>query len=319
MAITLGQLLHEFDRSCGEIRPDPILAQQWAQSRYRTVLERIDWPFLVKEGLIGTVASITAGTVAVTLGSTTITETVSNANGWSSSINTRKFRVRPREEYYVLSGYADANPDTAVLDRNYEGATDSDATYDIFQDTYAIPSDARSVISIRRLNSGLELRAVTLGDINLGFPHRADLGEPLYWALLNRSSSDIYQVLLYPAPDTARGFIVTYMEETPSLANGSTSLIEQVPSSLLRDGMMADYWLWRASSLQSLTGWSTEAILGFAGTFEQKFEKQLQEMIVREIRNIPPKRIRVDERFYAKNTMRANRFMSDHSHQFPES
>lgn len=314
MAITFGQLLHEFDRSCGEVRPDPILAQQWAQYRYRSVLERIDWPFLVKEGLISTVASVTAGTVSVTLGSTTITETTSNANGWSSSLNTRKFRVRSREEYYVLSGFADANPDTLTLDRNYEGATDSDATYDIFQDTYAIPSDARSVISIRRLNTGLELRQVTLEDINLGFPHRPDLGEPAYWALLNRDSSDIYQVLLYPIPDTARGFVVTYMQETPSLANASSSLIEQVPSSLLRDGMMADYWLWRSSSSQA-----TGNELTFASTFEAKYEKQIQEMMVREMKNIPPKRFRLDERFYAHRLLRANRFISDHSHQFPES
>lgn len=314
MATTFGELIHQFDRSCGEVRPDPILAAQWGQSRYRSVLERIDWPFLVKEGLITTVAKVSAGTVSATLGSTTITETVSNANGWSSSLNGRKYRTRSREEYYVLSGYSDANPDTLTLDRNYEGATDSDATYDIFQDTYAIPSDARSIVSIRRLNTGLELRPVTLEDINNGFPHRPDLGEPAYWALLNRDTSDIYQVLLYPIPDSARGFVITYMQETPSLASAATSLIDQVSSALLREGMMADYWLWRAASSQA-----NGNELTFASTHEAKFEKMLQELMVREMRNIPPKRIRLDERFYAKNLQRANRFISEHQHQFPES
>ena len=311
MATTLGQLLHEFDRSCGEVRPDPILAQQWAQSRYRTVLERIDFPFLVKEGLINTVAEITSDSVTVTVGSTTVTETTSDSK-WTSAINGRKFRADSREEYYEISTYANGNLDTFVLDRAYEGSTATAQGYSIFQDTYSIPSDARSVLSITRLNSGLQLRPVTLADISLGFPHRPDIGEPLYWALGERSSTDVYQVVLYPAPEDAEGLIVTYLEETPSLANASTSLIEQVPSSLLRDGMMADYWLWRASGHDS-----TGNELQFSGTYEQKFEKQLQEMIVREVRNIPAKGIRLAERFYAHRAMRANRFISDHSHQFP--
>ena len=83
---TVGPYLQSLQREVYDRPPDPILAMDWLQARYASVLERAAWPFLIKEAVFSTVAEVTAGTVTVTLGSATVTETTSNANGWSSAL-----------------------------------------------------------------------------------------------------------------------------------------------------------------------------------------------------------------------------------------
>ena len=110
MAI-VGDILQSLMREAGDNPPDPILSLDWLQQRYESVLTRAPWPFLIKEATFQTIAEITAGTVTVTLGSATVTETTSNANGWSSSVENRYFRATGDSEFYLINTFGDANPD----------------------------------------------------------------------------------------------------------------------------------------------------------------------------------------------------------------
>lgn len=287
---TLGELLHYLNRSCGNHTPDPILAQQWAQRVYGSILERVNWPFLITEGLISTVNDITSDSVTVTSGSTTVTETTSDSK-WTSAINGRKFRKKGRTEYYVISTYANSNPDTFVLDRNYEGSTATATSYEIWQNVYSIPSDARTIINIRRINSGFELVKVSSGDLDESFPDRPTLADPKYWAPLGRDTSNVQRVEVYPIPDAARGLVIRYIEETPTLSSAATTILPQVNLQLMLDGMLAEYWRWR-------TGHNPAGDeINKVSLCEGMFEKRLQEMVIREIGNFPQTKFRFKNRF----------------------
>src|SRR3990167_1810307 len=175
---TVGQVLHSFDRNCRGVAPDPVLAQEWLQQRYASVLERCDWPFLITETTFNTVAEITAGTVTVTLGSATVEETTSNANGWSSAVANRYYRTDGRNEFYLISAFNHLNPDTLTLARNYEGDTATLAGYSIAQRFYTPATDARQIISIASLETPGFLRKVSKTDIEHVFPERSELGVP---------------------------------------------------------------------------------------------------------------------------------------------
>lgn len=310
---TVGQVLHSFDRNCRGVAPDPILAQEWLQQRYASVLERCDWPFLIAETTFNTVAEITAGTVTVTLGSATVTETTSNANGWSSAVQTRYFRVDGRNEFYLINTFNDLNPDTLTLARVYEGDTATLAGYSIVQRFYTPATDAREIISISSLETPGFLRKVSKTDLEHVFMERSELGVPTVWAPAGRDTSNDLRVELYPTPDEAHGYLVHYLIETPSLANASTTILPQVNTRMLIDGMLADYWIWR-SGMNDAKG--NEAAL--SSQFEQKFEKQLLEMIARETPNWPASYLRPSNRVLSTRYRRRDKFGVDHSWQFPD-
>ena len=290
---TVSDLLQSLMREAGDRPPDPVLALDWLSGRYAEVLERVPWSFMSKESFFNTVASISAGTVIVNENSTTVTETTSNANGWSSSIVGLWFRVRGTTEFYEITAYNDANPDTITLDRGYEHDNDTAATYDIWQRHFSLASDVRYVSSMFvDRDPPTPLDEVSQTDLDIGFPNRPDLASPLYWASDGKDSSNLTRVELYPIPDERKAIHYRYIQSTPSLANGSTTILPQVQTGLMRAGWMSDYWGWRGASSDA-----PSAQLLQSQKYEQEFQKRLTEMIARECLALPPKRIRMAKRF----------------------
>lgn len=285
---TVADLLQSFRRECGDKPPDVVLSLDWLQGRYAEVLERVPWQFLVKEGTITTAAGISAGTVTMTAGSATVTETTSNANGWTSAVANRFFRRRGDTEYYGISSFGDANPDTLTLDRAYEGATATLQNYDIWTRYYSLASDVRHVVDMFTGSERvMQLQEVSQFDIDTAYANRPDLGSARHWTYAGVDSSNNRRVEFYPAPDTAYAIYYRYIQATPSLANGSTAILPQVNQSLLRAGWLADFWSWRGAFSDA-----SPLYVAHADRYEAEFSKRLQEMIARECLALSPKRIR---------------------------
>ena len=293
MATIVGDFLQSMKRECGDHHPDPVLALDWLQGRYAEALERAPFSFLVKESNFSTTKAISAGTVTLNLGSATVTESVSNANGWSSSIVGRYFRRRGDTAFYSIDAFGDLNPDTITLNRGYEGDTATLQTYDIWQRYYSLASDVRHVVSVF-MGSGsiFQLQEVSQTDIDIGFPNRPSLGNPSYWSLAGRDSSDLPRMELYPIPDTTKSVYYRYIQTTPSLADQDATILPQVPLALLRSGWISDFWSWRGAFDAAPAG----ALLQ-SQKFEAEFQKRLQELIIRETLALSPKRVRFAPRF----------------------
>ena len=288
----VGQFLRQIMLEMGDYPAPGEVVHSWMQSRYASVLERAPWAFLQKEDTINTVAEITAGTVTLTLGSATVTESTSNANGWTSAVEGRYFRASGDTEFYQISTFGDANPDTLTLERVYEGSNTTLAGYKIFQRFYSLASDVRDVLSMTILNPVAPLERVSLAELNRAMMNRPESREtPLYWAPAGRDSSNIYRVEMYPIPTRARGVLYHYIQTTPSLSDADTDILPQVDVRLLRSGVLADYWAWRGATVDN------EGALVMKGMFEAEFEKRMQEMVIRESPSLYQGKMRLPSRF----------------------
>ena len=286
---TVGSFLELLMRETGDHQADGLLARAWLQDRYASVLERAPWTFLTKEATFNTTAEITAGTVTVTLGSATVTETTSNANGWSSAVEGRYFRKDGDSEFYEISTFTNANPDTLTLDRVYEGDTGSAKEYVIFQRLYSLASDCRTLLNMTVINSPTPMLEVSSNELDFAIIERPSVGSPpRFWANMGRDSSDLLRVELYPIPDEAHGILYHYIQSTPSLADGDASIIAQVNHSMLRAGWMSNYWAWRAGFDDA----NSSKCVEMSQRFEAEFERRLTEMMIRECPNFPPQRIK---------------------------
>ena len=282
MSTTVGTFLRSMALETGDVIPPAELALDWLQSRYATVLERAPWQFLQKEATFQTVAEITAGTVTLTLGSATVTETTSNANGWSSAVEGRYFRASGDTEFYLIDTFGNANPDTLTLNRVYEGASATLKGYALNQRLYALATDVREIITMSCLNPTVPIERVSLAELDRALSNRPERREaPLYWAPAGRDSSNVYRVELYPIPDKARGVLYHYIQTTPSLNDADATIIDNVDVRLLRSGFLSDYWGWRMSRQDTPQG-----LMVMKQVYEAEFEKRLQEMVIREAPNL---------------------------------
>lgn len=295
--MNVGQFLELMMRETGDHPGDGLLAQRWLQDRYASILERAPFPFLVKEATFQTVAAITAGTVTVTLGSATVSETTTNANGWSSSVEGRYFRLDGDSEFYPIDTFTNGTPDTLTLNRVYEGTSGTVKGYTIFQRVYALASDCRTVLSMAVIDSPTPMLEVSSTEIDFGLTNRASEGSPpTYWANMGRDSSDVLRVELYPIPDEAHGILYHYIQSTPSIADADASIIAQVNHSMLRAGWMSNYWAWRAGFDDA----NPSKCLEMSQRFEAEFERRLTELVIRECPNWAPQRIKWMPRYWQR-------------------
>lgn len=123
------------------------------------VLLSWSWSFNIATSEITLIANYSTGTVAVTNGSTNV---ILTDGTFTAAMVGRKFRVTGDAAYYTVTtfnGAADID-----LDRTYEGETDTEATFLIYQDTYSLPSDFRTMIDNGLVNRRLDLSLEAITD-----------------------------------------------------------------------------------------------------------------------------------------------------------
>jgi hypothetical protein len=238
------------NRTFGEIRfqlqkefpgLDADVLDFWITERYRDILRSLAWRRLRVQAVIQTPDAYETGTVAVTNGSDALTLT---GGTWTSAMTGRGIRIAADNEYYQFTF---ASSTTGTLDRNYEGTTDADATYKLFQSVYVLPADCRELHSIRVLDSPRDLDQWSQETLDEAAPHRIKYGTPRAYAphMDNASSPSRIQVELYPIPDDVMSLPYWYTQD-PTLFSASgtadffapwllpNALVEQVRSLALR-------------------------------------------------------------------------------------
>ncbi len=302
-----GAILEVLVRECGDRPPDPVLALNWLNDRYRQIWAAAQWPFALKEDFITTVDDITSDSVTVTNASTTVTETTSDSK-WTSVVEGRKFRRTGDNQSYEIDGYSNANPDTLTLDHSYEGTTGTAVGYRIYQNVYSLNTEVGQLLSVYSPKDDQSLTEVSQDWLDRVAPHRDSVGVPNWYAVLGRDANDIYRIELYPAPDAAYAIYYRYVQEAPYIVGGEAKLVPQIFQSLLRHGWLADYWRWR-QRMDDAVGQE----YAFSATEELLFAKELNELVVKEAQNYPPRPIRLASRYTAHRARRLKGFGYWHS------
>lgn len=159
------------------------LVKQWINDAQDEIQAYFDYPFLLSEDWIQTVAEYSTGTVSVTNGSTTVT---GSGTTFTSAMTGRKIRVSGDSEYYTVT-YVGAT--SLTLDRNYEGTTDSGLSYSIFKDIYRVRGDVNKLKIFRNLGYQLAMEYASNTDFDLARPAVTIASQPRVVIIKGRDTS----------------------------------------------------------------------------------------------------------------------------------
>ena len=153
-----------------------VLVNRSVQHALERVYQFHDFPYYIQDkGVIETVATYETGTVNVTNGSTALTFSGSTL---TSGMAGRKIRFSGGIPYYrILS--VDTGAGTAVLENNYQGTSDTVATFTIYKDEYRLASDVDKYKTLRQLQNSVVLSDTTPTNFDELYPMPNSYSDPI--------------------------------------------------------------------------------------------------------------------------------------------
>jgi hypothetical protein len=168
----------------------------YVNDNYKQIANKYDWPWLYNTATIVTIAKYDTGTVTVTNGSTTVT---GSGTTFTSGMVGRKFKATGFDEIYTISSFTSTT--VIVLDNEYNGTTDTEASYEIFQDLESLPSDCDRIVSLQQHRHPKKLELIGLREMRriVPAPSLKD-SDPTKYAYYENDSSGYQQILLWTPP-----------------------------------------------------------------------------------------------------------------------
>jgi hypothetical protein len=231
----------------------PGLSNLFARKFINQALEEIQtaylWSWNIAEGVLYIPTAVTAGSVAVTKFSQTITFDATataalNASGNNPPVTKRQFRVPSSGPIYNITAY-NSGTGVATLDRFYTEDTDSAAQYTAYQIYFDPPSvdgttantDFLRYLSILNPINGYSITGKRLymnrSELNRRDPLRGAIGLPYYAASYKPNSLGQMMIELWPQCTSTLGLLCNYQKKHVDL-NLNDSLPNQAPTILLR-------------------------------------------------------------------------------------
>ena len=143
-----------------------------------------NWPFLYTHTFLSTVAEITAGDADVTNGSTSVTSD-NGSTSWPATVVGRKFRLGSQRAYYTIATRVSAT--SITLDQPFQGSTDTDESYSIYQDEHLLRADVDYPKILRQIENGVPLLSLNASEFDLAFPTPSTMGDSTIETYLGRN------------------------------------------------------------------------------------------------------------------------------------
>lgn len=227
-----------------------LFARKYINQAYEEIQRDYLWSWNIGQGVLVIPTAVTAGSVAVTQYSNTITFdatataalTAANSN---PVITKRQFRVPSSGPVYSITAYNTVSG-VATLDRIYTEPTDSAAEYTVYRAYYDAPSsdggitpntDFLRYLSINNDINGYSIVGkrlyMTRQELNRRDPLRGAIGLPYYMAAYGPNSAGQMQYEMWPHCVSALGLLCTYQKRHVDLTP-SQSFPEQAPTLLIK-------------------------------------------------------------------------------------
>lgn len=230
-------------------------------------VENHAWHRLRIAAILNTVAPITTGTVSATQGSTTV---IGVGTAFATADIGKYIRINgddtPLKVATRVSGLE------ITVETAWAPANVVTVAYSLFPLRYALPTGAQKVNWIKRT---LPLVETTQEWLNAVDPERTSTADyATHWAPAERSSTDLYQVELWPVANTPVAYAVEYLKgHTDLSADGDTPLIASgvIENKAMHDCMMSMY---------IKTG--HEPFFQAATAYYLRYTKELEEALIRD-------------------------------------
>ena len=250
----------------------PLLAQRFIKERYRQICERGPWSRLRTEIQLLTNVVVSAGTVAVTRGSLTVTGT---GTAWAAIDVGRQFQVSSISPTYTITA-VDVGPQTLTLNLVYGATTATGASYRILDGYVSMPADFMRWLVLVDPQRGWRIRHwVTQEELSRHDPQRINAGDP--WVLVDRaySSAGLIQFEWWPYPTTARPYVGYYIKRAADLVNPTDTPIWPLRGDEILKGALVDVCKWPGTSEQPNPLFGQTQLMR---TYEAEFQDLLIEL-----------------------------------------
>lgn len=189
-------------------------------------------PWLERTAQLRTHATYSTGTVAISVGSTSL---VGTSTLWNTANSYSENNARTTGKM-VLEGTTDIYPittvtsDTAItLSNKYVGsAALSGATYTYFEDTYDLASDFLRPVDFQFFSQAYNITLLPRDEFRRRFPRPNVAGNPQYACLLDLAPSGnttpIRRVQFYPYPTTTLVIPYTYITNAVGVTSAGVAL-----------------------------------------------------------------------------------------------
>ena len=239
------------------------LAQSYIRKAWTDVAKSRSWSWKQQVLYLNSPVAITAGTVAVTQFSTTVTADVTAKaalNAASAAGNPplvgRQFRKSFRGPIYTISAY-DTGTGVITLDQPYQSATDPTSMYTVYQCLYQVPGVlVNKFTSIVDPNNGYAFTQMHVPKAVLDSmdPTRSSQQLP-FWLVdydaLGTTENRSVRYEFWPHPITAQTFVCTVQLLQTLLTNPTDTLPGIIPEDLVIAGAFKKYvcpWITANSS-----------------------------------------------------------------------
>ncbi len=218
--MTLTTLIAAVAQETGlDITNDATKLTAWINSAYQYISGRYNWPWLLKNGTIATVADITTGTVTINAGATS--GTFSSAPAVSVAGNYMiRFDGQSNDWYFVATHTSGMTAFTVAS--AFIGTSNYTAgAYTLRKVFYSLPSDCDRIIDVRQAITKIKLVPVDIRTFDYYLPDPSVTADPVYFAAAGYDSSNNWQMTLYPVPSEVINLQIRYMQKVTAMSSGS--------------------------------------------------------------------------------------------------
>lgn len=202
-----------------DVTADATNIKAWINAAYKHVNGIFNWPWLLKPGIIQTVADITTGTVSINAGSTALTFSSGPAQSVANQYMIQ-FNSVSDDWYYIASHTAAST--SATLSIAFNGTSNlSGATYVLRKVFYSLPSDLDRIVDVRQARTSVRLGAIDIRTFDQYLPDPTATGDPYNYYLAGMDTSNVWQIGLYPIPTTAENIQLRYLKTPADLSSDS--------------------------------------------------------------------------------------------------
>lgn len=190
----------------------------WVNESYRLLAGMREWPWLLKAGVVQTVADITSLTASVNAAGTTVTLSDTYA---TSLANDYYIQFSTTDDWYLITSHTAAT-NSLTISPGYQGSSNlTSGACTIRRVFYSLASDVDRIIDMRQSITDKQLIYVDPRTFDRQLPDPTATGTPYCYTLLGLDSSRNWRANFYPIPDAKSNILYKYYQKITDLS-GST-------------------------------------------------------------------------------------------------
>ena len=212
------------------------LLKRWINAAQQELHSRHDWPWAFDREIVQTVADVTAGTVSISAGGTTVT---GSSTSFASSDVGKFIQFSGSDDWYKVTAFTSTT--SIDIEKPYtQTSALSAGTYILRKVFYSLSSSVEKILTIKRTVSGQKLELVHHREYDLYRPNPEGTGKSDSYVIYGYDSSNNWQICIDPPADSIFNLEVRFKKKVTDMsADDDVSIIpEKWHSTVLLDGAL---------------------------------------------------------------------------------